>query len=374
MTVLPPLLTRPLRLACHSILIIACLHTQAMAQSPDRASITDALNLDQLGQQADALPRIHSLLISHQGERIFEQYYAGRTPYQPANMKSASKSVISALVGIAIDKGYINSIDEPVATFFPAFTHPESPEQWQSLSIRHLLTMQAGLQSTSGRNYGRWVVSENWVESALSRPFVADPGTNMIYSTGSTHILSAILTQVTGLSTREFAQQYLASPMGFSMAYWSQDPQGIYFGGNDMEITPRQMLAFGELYLNNGQYNNTQVVPTDWVEHSHQSHATSPRSQGRFYGYGWWLREMAGMLVPLAWGYGGQLILVVDEYDLVIVATSDSTPGSDRSGHLRQLYAFMENIILARLPKDSTPLCNTPLSRPAQVSGTPDTC
>lgn len=354
MTVLPALLTTTLWTVCRSVLIVACLQAPAMAQPMDRADITEALNLEQLGQRAAALPRIHSLLISHRGERIFEQYYAGRTADQPANMKSASKSVISALVGIAIDKGYITSVDEPVATFFPTFSHPESPGQWQSLTIRHLLTMQAGLQSTSGRNYGRWVVSDNWVETALSRPFVAEPGSNMIYSTGSTHILSAILTKATGLSTREFAQQYLASPMGFRMAYWSQDPQGIFFGGNDMEITPRQMLAFGELYLNDGQYNNTQIVSTDWVERSHQSHAVSPRGQGRFYGYGWWLREMAGMLVPLAWGYGGQLIFVVEEYDLVIVATSDSTPGSDRSGHLRQLYAFMENTILARLQAENT--------------------
>jgi len=353
LTVLPTLLTRTLRYVCHSVLIIGCLHSPAMAQNMDRASIIETLKLEQLGQQAGELPRIHSLLISHQGERIFEQYYAGRTANQPANMKSASKSVISALVGIAIDQGYISSIDEPVATFFPAFNHPQSPEQWQSLTIRHLLTMQAGLQSTSGRNYGRWVVSDDWVESALSRPFIAEPGSNMIYSTGSTHILSAILTTATGMSTREFAQQYLASPMGFRMAYWSQDPQGIFFGGNDMEITPRQMLAFGELYLNNGQYNDTQIVSTDWVERSHQSHAVSPRGQGRFYGYGWWLREMAGMLVPLAWGYGGQLIFVVEEYDLVIVATSDSTPGSGRSGHLRQLYAFMENNILARLQAEN---------------------
>ncbi|MBC53893.1 MAG: 6-aminohexanoate hydrolase [Gammaproteobacteria bacterium] len=340
------------RVLC-SVLLVAGLSTPSLAQTADRGRIIEALDPERLVQQASALPRIHSLLISHQGERIVERYYAGKTASQPANMKSASKSVISALVGIAIDNGYINSVDEPVTTFFPGFTHPQSPERWQQLTVRDLLTMQAGLQSTSGRNYGRWVVSDNWVEAALSRPFIAEPGSDMIYSTGSTHILSAILTRATGMSTREFAQQYLASPMGFRMAYWSQDPQGIYFGGNDMEITPRQMLAFGELYLNNGRYNNAQIVSADWVQDSYQSHATSPRGQGRFYGYGWWLREMAGMLVPLAWGYGGQLIFVVEEYDLVIVATSDSTPGNDRSGHLRQLYAFIENNILAALPKAS---------------------
>lgn len=329
--------------------VLIGLPTAAVAQTMDKAGILDTLNPDRLGQQAGTLPRLHSLLISHDNEVIFEQYYAGRTASQPANMKSASKSVISALVGIAIDKGYISSIDEPVASFFPEYSNTESPEQWQALTLEHLLTMQAGLQSTSGRNYGSWVVSDNWVETALTRPFVAEPGSNMIYSTGSTHILSAILTRATGISTREFAQQYLASPMGFRMAYWSQDPQGIYFGGNDMEITPRQMLAFGELYLNNGRYNNEQIVPPEWVAQSHQAHAVSPRGQGRFYGYGWWLREMAGIIVPLAWGYGGQLILVVEEFDLVIVATSESAPGGGRSGHLRQLYGFMENNILAPL-------------------------
>lgn len=344
------LIPAPLSALLWLLALVTGLCTQALAQPVDRDRIIAALEPERLGQQADALPRIHSLLISHRGERILERYYAGRTASQPANMKSASKSVISALVGIALDKGYISSVDEPVATFFPEFRHPQSPALWQQLTVRDLLTMQGGLQSTSGRNYGRWVVSDNWVQTALSQPFVAEPGSDMIYSTGSTHILSAILTKVTGMSTRAFAQEHLASPMGFRMAYWSQDPQGIYFGGNDMEITPRQMLAFGELYLNNGRYNNTQIVSTDWVEKSHQSHAVSPRGQGRFYGYGWWLREMAGMLVPLAWGYGGQLIFVVEEYDLVIVVTSDSTPGSDRSGHLRQLYAFVENNILAALP------------------------
>ncbi len=336
----------------YSALLIVSMQSQVLAQPMARADVVEALDPDRLAQQAGNLPRIHSLLISHQGERILEQYYSGRTATQPANMKSASKSVISALIGIAIDKGYINSVDESVATFFPSFIHPQSPEIWQTLTIRDLLTMQAGLQSTSGRNYGRWVVSENWVDTALSQPFVSEPGSDMIYSTGSTHILSAIITEATGVSTREFAQQHLASPLGFRMAYWSQDPQGVFFGGNDMEITPRQMLAFGELYLNNGQYNNTQIVSEAWVENSHQSHAVSPRGQGRFYGYGWWLREMAGMLVPLAWGYGGQLIVVVEEYDLVIVTTSDSTPGSGRSSHLRQLYDFVENNILAVLQAD----------------------
>jgi len=151
------------------------------------------------------------------------------------------------------------------------------------------------------------------------------------------------------MSTKAFAQQYLASPLGFQLRYWSQDPKGVYFGGNDMEMTPRHALRFGQLYLDEGQRGDTRIISSDWVADSLKAHARSPRGQGRYYGYGWWLRDMAGMQVPLAWGYGGQLIFVLKPFDMVVVATSDSTPGSNRGSHLRQLYQLVEHEIIAPL-------------------------
>jgi CubicO group peptidase (beta-lactamase class C family) len=148
------------------------------------------------------------------------------------------------------------------------------------------------------------------------------------------------------MTSKEFAQQYLATPLGFRMAYWSQDPQGVYFGGNDMEWTPRQMLAFGELYLNNGVHEGEQILPEEWVEQSWQAHATSPRGQGRFYGYGWWLRDVGGLQVPLAWGYGGQMIFVIRERNMVVVMTSESEPRAERFNHLRSLYTLVERYLL----------------------------
>lgn len=296
---------------------------------------------------ARGMPRLHSLLVSHRGELILEQYFNGHDRYQPANMKSASKSVISALVGIAIEQGFIQGVEQPIADHFPVLDGGDVPDIKRSITVENLLTMQAGLRSTSNRNYGRWVVSDNWVQSALQQPMVAEPGNGMIYSTGSTHLLSAIIAGATGMSTKEFAQQRLASPMGFSMAYWSQDPQGIHFGGNDMEWTPRQMLAFGELYLNGGVHEGERILSREWVERSHRPYARSPRGQGRYYGYGWWLRDLAGLQVPLAWGYGGQLIFVIEELDMVVVATSDSRPGSNRRGHLRGLYDLVEHHVIA---------------------------
>jgi len=304
---------------------------------------------------AQRLPRLHSLLIGHGGDLVFEEYYNGRSAAQPANMKSASKSVISALVGIAIERGLIDSVDVKVAEFFPEFFSNSRNADKNQITIENLLAMQSGLETTSNRNYGKWVLSENWVEFALDQPLVAKPGTNMLYSTGSTHLLSAIIERASGMDTKQFAQQYLTSELGFSLSYWTQDPQGIYFGGNDMEMTPRQMLKFGELYLRDGVYQGKQVLPANWIELSYQPHAASPRGQGRFYGYGWWLRDLAGMQVPVAWGYGGQLIFVVKSLDLVVVATSDSNPDPDRRGHLAQLYDLVEQHILLPAVQQQSP-------------------
>ncbi|MEX0619091.1 MAG: serine hydrolase [Pseudohongiellaceae bacterium] len=298
------------------------------------------------------LPRIHSLLISQGGELIFEEYYNGRDRWQPDNMKSASKSVISALMGIAIDQGHVEGVNQPIVDFFPELLSGEANAAKRAITIEDLLTMQAGLESTSNRNYGRWVISDNWVQFALQQSLVSEPGTDMIYSTGSTHLLSAIIARASGMSTREFTQQSLASPLGFNLAYWSQDPQGVYFGGNDLEMRPRDMLAFGQLYLNKGAYQGERILQENWVSRSHMPHAVSPRGQGRFYGYGWWLRDLADMLIPVAWGFGGQLIFVVEEFDMVIVATSNSNPGTERRGHLRRLYDLVEEQILRRLQAD----------------------
>jgi CubicO group peptidase (beta-lactamase class C family) len=306
-------------------------------------------NFEPARKAASTLPRLNSFLISHHGELVVEDYFNGWEARRPANMKSASKSVISALIGIAIAEGYIESVAVPIAEFFPDYLSPSFTPEKLDITIEDLLTMQSGLETTSNRNYGKWVLSENWVEFALNQPLIAQPGETMLYSTGSSHLLSAILTKATGTDSKSFAQQYLASPLGFSMSYWSQDPQGIYFGGNNLEMTARQMLAFGELYLNNGQAAGNQIIPQQWIKSSHQPYAQSPRGQGRYYGYGWWLRDLAGIQVPVAWGYGGQLIFVIKELDLVVVATSDSRPSAGRRDHLRQLYNVVEQLIVESL-------------------------
>lgn len=306
---------------------------------------TVPLQLNEALEAAKQLPRLHSLLVSWRGELVLEQYYNGTRPARPANVKSASKSVISALVGIAIDRGLIKSVQQPIASFFPELLKADGDPRKRSITIENLLSMQAGLDTTSNRNYGAWVRSPNWVRHILTRELVSEPGTSMEYSTGNTHLLSAILTKVTSTSTWRFAQDALAKPLGFSLTEWPRDPQGIYFGGNDMLLTPRQMVAFGLLYLNRGRANNQQIVPSAWVESSIVPRTVSRWSE-RFYGYGWWIRELAGRQAFYAWGFGGQYIFVVPTLDLVVVSTSSVNSGDERRNHRQTVDALIESLVI----------------------------
>ena len=263
-------------------------------------------------------------------------------------MKSASKSVISALVGIALERGLIRNVHEPIVTFFPELRR-DPDRRKQAITVEDLLTMRSGLQSTSGANYGAWVQSRDWVRHALARPIVSEPGTSMEYSTGSSHLLSAILTKATGTSTWQFAQDALARPLGIGLARWPQDPQGIYFGGNEMLLAPKQMVAIGELYLARGRANGRQVVPASWVDTSCAPRTTSVWDADRRYGYGWWIQDFRGGTACFAWGYGGQYILVFRELDLVVTATSSTAVSEERRGHRRRLFDLIEEHVLQPL-------------------------
>ena len=303
---------------------------------------------------AGELPRLHSLLASWRGEVVLERYFNGARATRAANVKSVSKSIISALVGVAIDRGMVPGPETPIRTYFPEIVQDKDARK-QRITIEDLLTMRSGLESTSNRNYGAWVQSRNWVQHALAKPLFAEPGTEMEYSTGNTHLLSAILTKATGASTWQFAQDSLAKPLGFTLPRWPQDPQGIYFGGNDMLLTPRQMLSFGELYLRHGRLSvkgsdpvtpPRQVVPRKWIEQSFVPRGVSPIS-GNQYGYGWWMRELAGHQAYFAWGFGGQYIILVPDLDLVVVTTSASTVAEDRRSHRRTLFELVEDLVIA---------------------------
>jgi CubicO group peptidase (beta-lactamase class C family) len=320
-------------------------HGAPARQAPAPAVERPAVAFDDALGAAKELPRLHSLLASWRGHLILERYFNGASATRSANVKSVSKSIVSALVGIAIERGVIPGPETPIRTYFPELAKDRDGQK-QLITIADLLSMRSGLESTSNRNYGAWVQSPNWVRHALSRPLLSAPGTQMEYSTGNSHLLSAILTKATGRSTWQFAQDTLARPLGFTLPRWPQDPQGIYFGGNDMLLTPRQMLAFGELYLNGGRTRGEQLVPARWIDTSFVPRGYS-RISGQRYGYGWWMRELAGHQAYFAWGFGGQYIVIVPALELVVVTTSASTVAEDRRSHRRTLFELVEDLVVA---------------------------
>ncbi|HEX6927051.1 MAG TPA: serine hydrolase [Longimicrobiaceae bacterium] len=328
-------------------------------EAPIRTVGLNSALLERAVIRASALPRLYSLLVWRQGEIETELYFRGRGPDTPANIKSASKTIIATLIGIAIEEGHLEGLEQPIVPFFAEYLTPEQESERAGITLRDLLSMQAGLESTSGRNYGAWVTSPNWVRYAITRPMVDQPGGRMQYSTGTSHLLSAIITEATGMSTYEYAREKLAEPLGIELLPWTTDPQGIYFGGNEMRMTPRQLLRFGELFLRGGEYGGQRIISQEWIRES-----WIPRTQSRFnshrYGYGWWIKEARGHSVYFAWGYGGQYLFLVPDLELIVVMTSAADVSRD-GGHLRVLHSILDDDLIPAAERGARVAVHRPL-------------
>lgn len=309
----------------------------AVALGPGRCDASAAVQTasDAIAE-APSLPRLHAVIVAHRGEVVAERKVRGPGLDTPVNIKSASKTVISALVGIAIAEGKLRGIDQPIGPFFAKYLRGDPEPRKSAITIGDLLTMRSGLERTSGEGYGDWVASDNWVRAALRKPLLYPPGTQMLYSTGNTHLLSAILTRATGMSTLRYAQKKLGKPLGIRIEPWKTDPQGIYLGGNQMRLSPRAMLRFGEMYRNGGRHDGRQVVPEAWVTASLQPITRSPFS-GELYGYCWFISEVRGHRLYYAWGHGGQFIFIVPDLELTVVTTS-APDGPRDFEHLGGIY------------------------------------
>ena len=321
------------------VLLLPVLSDRAVAQ-------TRAIDFTAILGEARALQPLETLIVARGGEVLVEEAFRGHDTTRPTNIKSASKTIISALVGIAIERGLLEGTQQKIAPLLDDKLPADPDPRLAEITIGNLLSMQAGLGRTSGPNYGRWVASRDWVRAALARPFAGEPGGGMLYSTGNSHLLSAILTRVSGRSTLDLARDWLAPLQGFAIGDWMRDPQGIYFGGNQMAMSPRSMLAFGELYRNGGRAGGQQVLSREWIAES-----WTPRTQSVFhddlYGYGWFLTQMSGARVAYAWGYGGQMIYVAPELNLTVVMTSAENRASARTGHRDALHRLMRRIVAA---------------------------
>ena len=292
---------------------------------------------------ADGLDPLKAIAVARDGETVALRGYGGFDPARPSNIKSAAKSVMTALVGAAVLHGALDGPEQRIAPILADLLPPDPDPRLAEITVGHLMSMRAGLASTSGPRYGAWVSSPDWVRAALARPFEDDPGGRMIYSTGTSHVLSAVISRASGRDCLSLARDWLGPVEGFAIEWWERDPQGRHLGGNQMSMTASSLLAFGELYRRGGTTaDGERVLPEGWVEAS-WTRRTRSRWTGAGYGWGWFLARASGP--PLAgshevrygWGYGGQMIYVVPSLALSIAILSDETRPSARTGYRDRL-------------------------------------
>jgi CubicO group peptidase (beta-lactamase class C family) len=269
-------------------------------------------------------------------------------PGRKMNTKSASKSIISLLVGIAVEEGIINSIDDPIAQYLPEYFEDISNEKKQAITVKNLLTMRSGLETTSFHNYGRWVTSDDWVRYVLEQPMIKEPGGEWAYSTGSSHLLSVIITKTSGMSTRAFANKYLFRPMNIEVGGWDHDPQGYYMGGNNLALSSEAMMKIGQMLLNGGTWNGKRIISELWMNDSFKSYTRSNYNPYN-YGYLWWNRPVAGHKVYFAWGYGGQYIFMIPDLDAVVVILSSLNTATQRREYKEPVFRLLRRLIIPQL-------------------------
>jgi CubicO group peptidase (beta-lactamase class C family) len=294
----------------------------SLAISTPAAHGMDSSRLERASAALAELPYTSSFLVIRRDALVFERYYHGSAKNQSNNVHSASKSIWGAAIGIAIDQGRIPSANATIASILPSRYAALMGPEARTITVRDLLTMTSGSRWDEDTTETRIQQTPDWTAAILRLPRAATPGTRFNYDTGDTHLSSAVLTSATRTTACEFIHRYLLAPMGIVAEHWGRDPQGYFSGGYNFYLTPRELAKFGLLYLHGGRWNGRQLVPAAWVEASMTSQvdAGAPYS----YGYNFWLRDIAGHHVAMAWGSGGQMIYIVKDLDLVVVMTTNT--------------------------------------------------
>jgi CubicO group peptidase (beta-lactamase class C family) len=278
---------------------------------------------------------LHSLLVVRHGFLLMEKYFSTFNRTTSTELYSCTKSFISALTGIAIDKGFIADVSQPVLGFFPGAKFDRMDSRKKSMKIDDLLTMTSGLGWVEGDATYRqmYTSSRDWAKFVLDIPMAYQPGQRFNYSSGDSHLLAAILQKKTGTDLYDFARAQLFVPLGIRDPQWERDPAGIPIGGWGLQLTPREMAKLGYLYLHNGSWDGKQIVPASWVQSSTRPHS-SPNGELK-YGYQWWVSPPGGWYAAL--GRFGQCIFVVPSLDLVVVFTAH-IESNDREADLLVKY------------------------------------
>ncbi len=294
-----------------------------------------------LRETASSMDQLRTILVQRGDETLLAEAFRGASLDRVANIKSCSKSILALLLGSAIQRNEVAGLEARLVDVAPDLLPANATEGAADLTMADLVTLRGGLQSTSGPNYGEWVSSGNWVAYALRQPRVSANGGRMIYSTGTTHVLGAALSVATGKSLLELTRERLGQQLDIEVPPWTRDPQGRFFGGNEMALTPNAMLRLAVLMRDGGRYAGRQIIGEDWITASIQPQTASPFS-GLGYGLGWFLSP-GGWVI--ARGYGGQVIAAHPRRSLAVAITSDPTRPARSGGYFGDLMRLLEGPI-----------------------------
>lgn len=300
--------------------------------------------------------RMRSLLVVKDGRLVVEEYFGTSGPDDLHDVRSVTKSVVSALTGVALARGDIGSLDDPISDYLGSLLPDLEPDKG-AITIRHLLTMTSGFEwdeSGGAGSYNEWIRSGDHLGFLLRKPFTAPPGAEFTYNSAAVHLLGVVLEQATVMQLPTLARFALFEPMGISASRWEQLGGGYYNGGAGLDLRPRDLARFGQLFLQDGSSGGRQIIPADWIRFSTEERFDwrmhSGALRGISYGSLWWVVPGTSEPLYFAWGYGGQYVVVVPDLQLVVVATNDWYRVSQDGGNEHYERLTMDLLIQDIIP------------------------
>ena len=292
--------------------------------SPEATGM-DAAVLERAADQAQAIARMQSLVVIRRGRLVLERYFHGAQATDLADVRSVTKSVVSTLAGIAIERGDLTGLDQTLGELLEGSGAELDP--WErEVTVRDLLTMSGGWEwhESGAVGYNEWLLSPDHVAYLLARPKSTEPGSTFEYNTAAVHLLGVALEQAVGQSLPRFADDVLFGPLGITERAWEPLENGHVNGGAGLDLTPRDLARLGQLFLQDGYSGGRRILPEGWVAQATTRHYLWLSDAGptrTSYGYLWWTDEDNAAF--MAWGYGGQFVYVAPSRSLVVVATTN---------------------------------------------------
>ncbi len=288
--------------------------------------------------EVPARRHIQSIIVVSHGEVLLERYFRDRRPEDLSNAHSVTKSVLATVAGIAIGKGLLR-LETTLSEVLGPQLFDRDPRKG-SITVEHLLTMTSGLEPGSPYDIDEIADrGESWVQGPLSAPLRADPGASFAYNNGAAHVLGVLLAAATATPLARLAEEELFRPLGIEEFRWPTDPDGNALGYGHLELRPRDLARLGQLYLDRGRVDDTQLLPRAFVDAATAATTDGGPPESVPYGYLWWITEDGGLRSFFAGGYGGQYVTVIPELALVVASTGDVDVFTETSRNLRRLVS-----------------------------------